>query len=609
MGQRDSGMIAIRPPPHGAGIERHAPSPALLTPRPRRRQRAASLLCAASLLVSGAAPVAHAQSPNTLPALGDAVSDDLSVGQERQIGEQIMREIRRDPDYLDDPVLLEYLQSIWQPLLAAARVRGDIGVEIDLRYTFEPFLVRERSVNAFALPGGFVGVHLGLIAITSSRDELAAVLAHELSHVTQRHIARSIAPSRQASILGIVTTILGALAAARSANPSAGNAVIAGGQAAAIQTQLNFSRDMEREADRVGYGVLTQAGYSATGMASMFEKLDKSSRLNDSGNYPYLRSHPLTVERIGEARSRLGTGSPPPPTGSLLEHATMQARARVLMDPRIDNLRRLEGLDARAALSAGVGATSRQGDPKAELLPDVLVLDVGGSRAERLGVAYASALAATVLLDWAHADAALALAQSLAQGQGAAPPDERALRQVRLLQVQSLLERGDGVRAAAVLAPLRGEASRPVLLLQSQAALASAAQPGAAATAQAGESGPAAVPSLRASADALQTWVATHPQDEAAWRTLALVWARLGQPLRALRADAESRLALGDVQGAIDRLRAAQRVARSGATTDFIEASVVDARLRTIEAQRRALMAAEGRTKGGGGRGDGEPPQ
>jgi len=580
-----------------------------LNPRPRRSNRIVALLCAASLAASGSWPLAaRAQSPNTLPALGDSVAEDLSVGAERQIGEQIMREIRRDPDYLDDPVLVEYLQSIWQPLLAAARERGNIAAEIDVRYTFEPFLVRERSVNAFALPGGFVGVHLGLIAMTSSRDELAAVLAHELSHVTQRHIARSIAPSRQASILAVATTILGILAASRSSGPSAGsaaNAVIAGGQAAAIQTQLNFSRDMEREADRVGFGVMSQAGFSAAGMASMFDKLDQSSRLNDSGNYPYLRTHPLTVERIGEARSRTGTGAVPPPTGSLLEHATMQARARALMDPRIESLRRLEGLDALAAQTAGASAMQRSGDSNAEQLPDVLVLGVGGSRAERLGAAYASALAATLLRDWTQADKSLALARALSLAYGAEQTDEHALRQVQILKVQSMLERGDAVRAVAALAPLRGEASRPVLLLRAQIALVGAAQAGTPAGPPASAPGPSAVPALQASADALQTWVATHPQDAAAWKSLGLIWARLGQPLRALRADAESQLALGDVQGAIDRLRAAQRLARGGGSVDFIEASVVDARLRAIEAQRRALLVAEGKK---GGRGDGEPP-
>ncbi len=587
----------------------HSMNPRPKTPncRPRGPRRITALLCAASLLGPGGWPAASAQSPNALPALGDSVSQDLSVGAERLIGEQIMREIRRDPDYLDDPVLLEYLESIWQPLLAAARARGEIGVELDTRYPFEPFLVRERSVNAFALPGGFIGVHLGLIAMTASRDELASVLAHELSHITQRHIARSIAPSRQASILGIVTTILGVLAASRSRGPdgaSAANAVIAGGQAAAIQTQLNFSRDMEREADRVGYGVMTQAGFSAAGMAEMFEKLDKGSRLNDSGNYPYLRTHPLTVERIGEARSRGGVGSATGEAINPLEHATARGRARVLMDPRNEALRRLEGQDGRAApMPAGASGTEPPRDAQGLRLPDVLVESVGGSVADRLADAYASALAATLLRDWARADASLAQAFSLVQG--SPRREDRALRAVQLLSAQSMLERGDTVRAAAVLAPLRGDASRPVLMLQAQLALGAYAQAFAVANPRASEQGPLAVPALQRSAESLQTWVATHPQDALAWKTLGQVWAQLSQPLRALRADAEAQLANGDLPGAIERLRAAQRLARSGGQVDFIEASVVDARLRAIEAQRRALLADEGKRNG---KGNGEPP-
>jgi predicted Zn-dependent protease len=584
------------------------PGPPTPKYRPRRSRRIAALLCATLLLDPGGWPTAHAQSPNALPALGDSASEDLSVGAEHLIGEQIMREIRRDPDYLDDPMLLEYLQSIWQPLLAAARVRGEIGVELDTRYPFEPFLVRERSINAFALPGGFIGVHLGLIAMTASRDELASVLAHELSHITQRHIARSIAPSRQASILGIVTTILGVLAASRSRGPdgaNAANAVIAGGQAAAIQSQLNYSRDVEREADRVGYGVMTQAGFSPTAMAEMFEKLDQGSRLNDSGNYPYLRTHPLTVERIGEARSRAGLGAVSVPAANPLEHATARARARVLMDPRNDALRRLEGPDGNAQqLPAAPSVVERRGDSQRERLPDVLVEAVGGGVADRLGVAYASALAATLLLDWARADAALAQAFSLVQG--SPRRDDRALRAVQLLAAQSMLERGDTVRAAAAMAPLRDDASRPVLILQAQIALAAYARAFAPANPQAAEQGPLAVPALKRSAESLQTWVATHSQDALAWKTLSQVWARLGQPLRALRADAEAQLDSGDLPGAIERLRAAQRLVRSGGSTDFIEASVVDARLRAIEAQRRELLAADGKKKRGD-KDDGEP--
>src|SRR5205085_9046906 len=116
----------------------------------------------------------------------------------------------------DDPILLEYVQGIFQPLLAAARQRGEIGPDIDQRFAWEPFLVRDRSVNAFALPGGYVGVHLGLIGLTSTRDELASVLAHEMSHVSQRHIARSITGDSKRSLVGLAALVLGMLAASRS---------------------------------------------------------------------------------------------------------------------------------------------------------------------------------------------------------------------------------------------------------------------------------------------------------------------------------------------------------------------------------------------------------
>jgi len=264
--------------------------------RPRLLRRLGAALCAALMLLP---PPLLAQS--SLPALGDSAGEDFGVGTERRVGDQVMREIRRDPDYLDDPVLLEYLQSIWVPLLAAARANGNITADIDSRYAWEAFLVRDRSVNAFALPGGYVGVHLGLIAMTGSRDELASVLAHEMTHVTQRHIARSITNSKRQSLLSLAAMILGVIAAGRANSADGMSAVVAGSQAAAIQGQLNFSRDMEREADRIGFQVMTGAGFAPGGMAAMFEKLDHASHLNDSGSYPYLRSHPLTSERIGEA--------------------------------------------------------------------------------------------------------------------------------------------------------------------------------------------------------------------------------------------------------------------------------------------------------------------
>ena len=117
---------------------------------------------------AGALLPTPALAQNNLPALGDTASEDFNTGTERRLGDAIMREIRRDRDYLDDPVLLEYLQSLWQPLLSAAQALGDVDDDLKDRFAYEPFLVRDRSVNAFALPGGFVGVHLGLMAIANA---------------------------------------------------------------------------------------------------------------------------------------------------------------------------------------------------------------------------------------------------------------------------------------------------------------------------------------------------------------------------------------------------------------------------------------------------------
>jgi predicted Zn-dependent protease len=515
-------------------------------------------LLAAALLAS--APLAPSHAQVNLPALGDSVSNDFGVGAEKKIGVQIMREIRRDPDYLDDPILLDYVQSIWQPLLAAARQRGDIGGETNDRFAWEPFLVRDRSVNAFALPGGYVGVHLGLIAITAGRDELASVLAHELSHVTQRHIARSIVNSQRQSMLSLATMILGAVAASRSSNVDAANAIFVGGQAAAAQGQLNFSRDMEREADRVGFAVLTGAGFAPSGMASMFEKLENASRHNDGNSFPYLRSHPLTTDRIGEARARLGAGrAGHAAPASVLEHAVVQARARVLMDARAVTWQRLQALDAQPAVGA----------------PPTLP--------ERLGALCTSALASSSLRDWPRAESAMQAALSLLRG--GAQHDARAERALAMLHAQLLLERGDAARGAEVLKPYAADASRSMALLRAQLAVAPAARDEAA---------------LRRQAEELQTRVALSPLDATAWSLLGQAQERLGHPLRALRSQAESRYAIGDLSGAVDRLRAGQRLARGGGATDFVEASVIDARLRDVDAERKqwaAELRREGRSE------------
>lgn len=504
-----------------------------------------------------------------LPSLGETASSDLSVGAERRLGEQIMREARRDPQYLDDPVLLEYLQSIWQPLVAAARKVGNIDADTEHSFAWEAFLVRDRSVNAFALPGGYVGMHLGLISITTTADQLASVLAHELTHITQRHIARSIAPQQQASLMAIAGLLLGVIAASRANNADLANAAMMGGQGAAVQTQLNFSRDMEREADRVGYGLLSAAGYSPAGMAAMFDRMDLATRLNDNGGFPYLRSHPLTVDRISEARNRtlLGGGAAPQPT---LLHSMMQMRARAMMDDNQQALQRLNGNTSSPVL------------------------------ADRVGALYGGALAASLLRD--HERAERQVAQALQLAAGAQPREPQADRALRLLQSQVRLARGDAAGALQALDMINNSpsgAGRPGLLLRAQAA-----------TALRRADHTAAAAPLRNSTEALQTWLAENPTDGAAWELLAATSEALGLKLRSLRAGAEARAAVGDMDGAIDRLRAAQAVGKTPAAQDFIEASVIDARLRQLTAQRRQLaLEARGESAGRGAPRDEPPPQ
>ena len=470
-----------------------------------------------------------------LPALGDGA--EMSISTERKLGDRIARELYRDPDYLDDAILGDYVQAIWQRLMQAARQRGELSPELDERYAWDVVLGRDRSVNAFALPGGYMGVHLGLIAVVSSEDELASVLAHELSHVTQRHIARIISRQGNQAPWLIGAMILGALAAA--SNPGAAGALIVGGQAAAVQGQLNFSRDMEREADRVGYGVMTQAGFDGQGFVGMFQKLQQANRFNDTGAYPYLRSHPLTTERIADmqARQQLLPASPPSPL--TMVHAMMAARARVLANSEVDHLRQtLAQVDA----SAYAGMTA----------------------AQQAGVLYAAAMAARRLRD---ADTAQRLQERL---QTRVAGDAAAVYQARLLGAELALATGDTRRARDLLAaPAPGPApqTRALTLMR------------AGAWTQGGQA--------REAAEQLQVWLASRPRDAQAWQLLSAAYTAQGQTLRAVRAEAEVHASRLDYTAARDRLKAAQELARQGAGVDHIEASIIDTRSRQIESLLR----------------------
>lgn len=229
-----------------------------------------------------------------LPELGDSSAMAITPAEERRLGESIMREIHRDPSYLDDPEVADYANSLGSRLTA----RSDA-----VRQEFEFFVVRDPQINAFALPGGFIGIHTGLLLAAQSESEVAGVLGHEIAHVTQRHIARMVNQQSQSQLMSIAALAV-AILAARS-NSQAAEAAMAFGQAGVIQSQLNFTRDNEREADRVGLQLLDAAGFDPRGMAVFFERLQRATRIYEGGAPSYLRTHPLTFERIADIQNRM----------------------------------------------------------------------------------------------------------------------------------------------------------------------------------------------------------------------------------------------------------------------------------------------------------------
>jgi len=250
-------------------------------------KRILSCLLALVLAVPGVAQ-------NNLPDLGESSQAGFSPANERKLGEMVMRDLRRDPVFLDDPEIQAYVESLGQRLVQAAG---------ESKQAFDFFVMRDISINAFAMPGGFIGVHSGLILAAQSESEIASVLGHEIAHVTQRHIARQLDRQGQVQMAAIAALIV-ALLAARS-NPDVASAAIVTSQAGAIQSALNYSRDLEREADRLGFQYLQAAGFDVSGTVSFFERLQRTTRLQDFSAPAYLRSHPLTTERIADMQNRV----------------------------------------------------------------------------------------------------------------------------------------------------------------------------------------------------------------------------------------------------------------------------------------------------------------
>lgn len=452
-----------------------------------------------------------------LPDLGESSRTDLSPQMERRIGESIVRDIRlREPSYIDDVEVTAYLNSLAARLSAAAPEAGQ---------SFELFALRDATLNAFALPGGYIGVHSGLILAAQSESELAGVLSHEMAHVTQKHLARLMGKQNQAQVTQWLAMAV-AILAARS-NSDVSQAAIVAGTAAGVQTMLNYSRDFEQEADRIGIQTLDRAGFDVRGMASFFERLQKFGRLYENNAPGYLRTHPLTTERISDMENRI-----------------LRAQYRQVADSIDFQL-------VRAKLRATQG-------------------DLRDTVAE-----FESQLRERKYLSEAAARYGLAVTQMRARNY---PAVEREVAELRRLKVASPMldalaadvkkAQGDLAGALRLYREARARHPRNKALLYGQVdALLAAGQPQEA---------------LKTATDELQL----TPSDAPLHGLQAKSYAALGKRLQQHRAQAELYVLQGQLMPAIQQLELAQKAGDG----DFFEHSQVDARLRELRARQLEEM-------------------
>lgn len=239
---------------------------------------------------------ALAQDIGSLPDMGSSAAELITPAQERAYGRQVLGELRRIGWLLEDPLLDGWLYGMGHRLAASSE-------QPEQRYTF--FLLRSRDINAFATLGGFVGLNAGLVLTAEREDEVAAVLAHEITHVTQRHVVRAVERS-QKDTLPIALAMLAAIVAAQQAggDSNATQAAIASGIALMQQRQINHTRASEHEADRIGIQILHRTGYDPAAMADFFGRMQRALRSQGEGPPEFLRTHPVTTTRIAEAKDR-----------------------------------------------------------------------------------------------------------------------------------------------------------------------------------------------------------------------------------------------------------------------------------------------------------------
>jgi len=472
-------------------------------------------LIALALLL--AIPLAPAEG---LPDLGEVSQSAFSPQTERRLGEAIMAEIRRDRSLLNDAELTEYLNNLGYRLVAASP---------DNRQDFEFFVIQDSMVNAFALPGGFIGVHTGLLLTAQSESELAAVLGHEIAHVTQHHLARMIAKENQ-TLLTSLAAVAVAILASRS-NPQLSTAAMATAQATSMQNYLNFTREHEREADRVGLQILSQAGFDPHAAEAFFERLQKATRLYDNNAPDYLRTHPVTSERIADIQNRL-EGLPYHLAPENVDFYLLRAKLRAAEDKPAqavaffeESLREKKYVN-QAAQHYGLTAALLRARQFERAERELIVL-----RKELPANAIVENLAAQLKLAEGKADAALAL-----------------------------------YRAALTNFPNR----RPLIYSYAEALLQN-----------------------RQSADALKlvaNELLSYPNDVRLYQLQAQGYAAQGKRLLSHQSQAEAYFRLGSVPAAIEQLT----LGLKSGDGDFYQMSMAEARLRQLRAMDKENKMRDG---------------
>ncbi len=402
-----------------------------------------------SAIIAFALCLSFAQAQNVeLPDMGSSAGSLLSPEEESRYGARMLYELRRVDMVLEDALLDDYIHALGYRLVA-------LSERPEQEFTF--FVVRSDEINAFAAPGGYVGINVGLMHTAESESEVAAVLAHEVAHVTQRHLVRAY-ESMQKATLPIALAMLGAILASRNSSGDGTEAAVIGGMGLLQQQAINFTRHNEYEADRIGIFTLAKAGFDPEAMAGFFARMGRATRSNSSVEVPeFLRTHPVTASRITEAKNRVEAIRRNPPAVS--ETAANEARFRLMRERAhvltstepaklVDTYRReLRNADAARTASLRYGlalALLRSGQANAALGElDVLLKDAPNDLAFQIPRAEAQRLAG---------DAAGALARLDALADVA--PDHRAVQLAYADALNATGKKANGQKAMAVLRPI-----------------------------------------------------------------------------------------------------------------------------------------------------------